>query len=103
GAAGAEHRQALAAKPLDRGFQRPLDRQAVRLALPADKTGAVIFDRQLVAGHGNWVPAGIGKPRNNAAASSRPRPGRRNLSGRNTPAPHATASRSSSTVPGGAR
>jgi hypothetical protein len=30
------------------------------LALPTDQTGAVILDRQLVAGHGNSVPAAIG-------------------------------------------
>ncbi len=42
----------------------------VRLALPADETGAAIFDRQLVAGHGRRVPGGSAKPRRNAAVSS---------------------------------
>ena len=101
GAAGAMDRHGLAAKLRDRGFERLLHRQPLRLALPADEPGAVIFDRQLVAGHGNKVPAGIGQPRRNAAASSGARPGRCSLNGRSAPDPQAIDSRSSSTVPGG--
>ena len=60
GAAGAVDADLLPAKAGDRGFERFLHRQAVRLALPADQPRAVIFDRQLVAGHGSTVPAAIG-------------------------------------------
>ena len=101
GAAGAMDRHGLAAKLRDRGFDRLLHRQPLRLALPADEPGAVIFDRQLVAGHGNKVPAGIGQPRRNASAARGARPGRCSLNGRSAPDPQATDSRSSSTVPGG--
>ena len=39
-------------------LQRLLHRRAVLLALPADEPAAVIFDRQLEAGHGRTAPAG---------------------------------------------
>ena len=59
-AARAVHRYRFAAKTHDCGFERFLHRQALRLALPADEPGAVIFDRQLVAGHNKIFPGGIG-------------------------------------------
>src|SRR5215831_9116974 len=90
----------LAAKPRDRGLERLLHRGAVRLPLPADQAAPVIFDLQLVAGHGSTVPAAIGKPRRKAAASSGMRPGRCSRNGRNTPSPQAIDRASSSTVPG---
>ena len=103
GAPGAEHGDASRRRTGDRGFQRLLDRQPVRLALPADEAGAAIFDRQLVAGHGSTVPGGSAKPRRKAGRVERARgPARCSRSGRNTPSPQATDRRSSSTVPGGA-
>src|SRR6516162_7040093 len=100
GAPGAVDGDPLAAKPTDRSFERLLHRQAVCLPLPAGEPGAVIFDRQLVAGHGSTVPAAIGKPRRKAAASSAARPGRCSRNGRNAPSPQAIERLSSSTVPG---
>ena len=52
GASGAEHGDALAGKSRDRFRQYALHRDAVVLRLPADKRRAVIFDGELVAGHG---------------------------------------------------
>ncbi len=52
----------------DRGFQRLLNREPVRLALPPYQPGSVIFDRQLVAGHGSTVP---GRYREAAQESAR--------------------------------
>jgi hypothetical protein len=66
GAAGAMNRYRFAAKLRRCGFERFLHRQPLRLALPADEPGAVIFDRQFVAGHGSWVPGAIEKPRRKA-------------------------------------
>ncbi len=83
----------------DRGFERFLNRKAVRLALPADQPAAVILDSQLVAGHGSLVPGRIGNPRRKAGASSAARPGRCSRKRRRTPSPHAIDRRSSSTVP----
>jgi len=60
GAAGTMDREMLAAEAVIAVFERFLHREAVRLALPADEPRAVIFDRQLVAGHGSTVPAAIG-------------------------------------------
>src|SRR5215472_15505802 len=100
GAPGTVQRDLLTAEPGDRRFERLLHRQAIRLALPADETGAVILDRQLVAGHGSTVPAAIGKPRRKADVSSGARPGRCSRNGRNTPSPQAIERLSSSTVPG---
>src|SRR5258705_5076366 len=99
GAPGAVDGDPLAAKAGDRGFERFLHRQTVRLALPADEPGAVIFDRQLVAGHGRTVPAAIGWPRRKADTSTAARPGRCTRNGRKTPSPQAIDSCSSSTVP----
>ena len=76
----------------DRGFEGPLDREPVPLPLPADQPGAVIFDGQLVAGHGRTVPGAIGKPRRKAGASSGARPGRCSRSNRSTPSPQAIVS-----------
>ena len=81
GASGAEYGRPVAGKPLKGGLERLLHREAVGLALPANEARPVIFDCQLVAGHGNRVPAGIGKPRRKASASSAARPGRCNRSG----------------------
>ncbi len=101
GATGPMDDHHLAAEIRDRGFERLLHRQSLRLTLPADEPGAVIFDRQLVAGHGSKVPAAIGKPRRNASASTGPRPGRCSRNGRSAPLPQAIDSRPSITVPGG--
>src|SRR5215469_17213517 len=78
----------------------PIYRGPVRLPLPADQSTPIIFDRQLVAGHGSTVPGAIGKPRKKAGASSGARPGRCTRSNRKTPSPQATDKCSSSTVPG---
>ena len=51
GAAGAVHAGALAAKGEKRVFQHFLDRDAVRLPLPADKRAAVVFESELIARH----------------------------------------------------
>ncbi len=59
GAAGAMDDNHLAAELRDCGFERLLHRQSLRLTLPADEPGAVVFDRQLVARHGSKVPAAI--------------------------------------------
>ena len=75
GAAGAVDGDALAAEALDGGFQDFLHRKPVPLALPADQAGAVIFERQLVAGHGRIVPGGMAKPRRNAGGLERGAPG----------------------------
>ena len=93
GAPGAMDGDYFAAEIRNRGFERFLHRQPLWLPLPADKPGAVIFDRQLVAGHGSKVPAAIGKPRKKASASTGPRPGLCRRNGRNTPAPQAIDSR----------
>ena len=50
----------FAVKPLDRGLEDLLHREPVGLALPTDQPGAVIFDNQLVTGHGSFVPGGMG-------------------------------------------
>ena len=50
-------------------FQDRLHRRAIRLALPTDKTGAVILDGQFVSGHDRIVPAGIVAPRRKALRS----------------------------------
>ncbi len=55
GAPGAEHGDAFAGKSRDRFGQHALHRDAVVLCLPADKRRAVIFDGELVAGHGNFA------------------------------------------------
>ena len=76
GAAGAMHDDRLAAEALDRLFEDLLHREPVRLALPADEAGAVIFERQLVAGHGSTVPARQGEAaQERRASSSAARPG----------------------------
>src|SRR3984957_8075331 len=101
GAAGAVDGDALAAEALGGGFQDFLHGKPVLLALPADQAGAVIFERQLVAGHGRIVPGGMAKPRRNASASSAARPARCNRSSLSAPWPQDMASFPSSTVPGG--
>ena len=63
GPPGAMHRDGLAGHLADRLFERLLDRFAQCLPLPADERPAVIFERQLPAGHERIVPAGIAKPR----------------------------------------
>src|SRR6516162_9208498 len=100
GASGAMYRDALAAELGDGGFERLLNRWPVGLPLPAGQSTAVIFDRQLVAGHGSTVPGAIGKPRKKAGVSSGARPARCTCSNRKTPSPQATDKCSSSTVPG---
>src|SRR5208282_3238370 len=102
GAAGAMHGDALAAEALGGGFQDFLHRKPVSLALPADQAGAVIFERQLVAGHGRIVPGGMAKPRRKAWDSSAARPARCNRTSRSASWPQAIARFPSSTVPGGA-
>ncbi len=51
GAAGSVHAGALAAKGEERVFQRFLDRDAVRLPLPANERAAVVFESEFVARH----------------------------------------------------
>src|SRR5215467_4548783 len=63
-------RSSFSTKPGDRGFEGLLHRERVRLPLPADQPGAVVLDRQLVAGHGSTVPGVSRKPRRNSGASS---------------------------------
>src|SRR5579863_5034116 len=103
GTTRAVHCEPLAAEALDRSLDDFLHRQAVILALPADETGAVIFEDQLVAGHGSRVPTGSGKPRRKAAPSVAPRPGRWRPTRRSAPAPEAIVGIASSTVPGAPR
>ena len=69
GAARTMHAHLFAAEALDRTLQRLLHRASVALILPADEAGAVVFEGQLVAGHGRRVPAGIGRPRSKASVS----------------------------------
>src|SRR5208282_5731449 len=102
GAAGAVDGDALAAEALNSGFQDFLHRKPVSLALPADQAGAVIFERQLVAGHGRIVPGGMAKPRRKTEDSSAARPARCSRISRSAPWPQAIARVPSSTVPGGA-
>ena len=72
GAPGAMHRDASRRRTASTASSSAcLHREPVRLALPADEAGAVIFDGQLVAGHGSTVPGGSAKPRRKAAASMR--------------------------------
>ena len=52
GAPGAVDRDLLAAERLDGGRQHALHRRAVVLDLPADERPPVIFDGELVTGHG---------------------------------------------------
>ena len=53
-------------------LERLLHREPVRLALPADEAGAVIFDRQLEAASSRrTVPGGKRKPRRNAGRIDR--------------------------------
>jgi hypothetical protein len=52
GAAGALHPHGPALEALDRFLQRLLNRAAVDLALPAGEGRPVVFDDELVAGHG---------------------------------------------------
>ena len=71
GAAGPVHAGALAAKGEKRVFQHFLDRDAVRLPLPADKRAAVVFESELVARHavrgaGGGRNQGAGRPRSRA-------------------------------------
>src|SRR6185312_14936136 len=83
GATGAVHNHALAAEFCDRVFERGLHRYPCGLALPADEAGAVVLDRQLVAGHGSTRPGGTANPRRKASASCAARPARWRRSGRN--------------------
>ena len=70
GASGALDRGALAGEGSDRVRQHALHRDAIVLHLPADKRGAVIFDGELVAGHGRQLRTqarAIGVPRKNSS------------------------------------
>src|SRR6516162_3889728 len=64
GAVNAHHR---AAELLDRALENLLHGKAIRLALPADEPGPVIFEGQLVAGHGRSVPRETAWPRRKEA------------------------------------
>ena len=50
-AAGAMDRRPLPRKAENGVFQRGLNRLPARLALPTDKTSAVVFERKAKAGH----------------------------------------------------
>ena len=63
GAPGSVARHLLAAEAEDRGLEHLLEREPVRLALPADEAAPVILERELVARHGSTVPAATVVPR----------------------------------------
>ncbi len=102
GPAGGLYRHRFAAERVDRLLQRLLHRRPVRLALPAAKRPAVIFEGQLVARHGrpSRVPTGTAKPRRNASAGIGRPPGRCTEVSARAPVPQATVRRSFSTSPG---
>src|SRR5258708_5686766 len=84
GPSRSRHANALAGKGHHGVLECSLDRRAVLLALPADERRAVVFDCELVAGHGvsssrhvgkattaggaRTVPAASVKPRKKASA-----------------------------------
>src|SRR5579863_2755172 len=101
GAARSMHAYLFATDRLDRGLQRALHRGTILLELPAAERRAVIFDRQLVAGHQTSRTGGFnGVPRRNSSAVIGCLPARCNSSTRNAPCAQAIVRRSSSTVPG---
>jgi hypothetical protein len=61
GPPGGDHRHLLAAESAHGVFQRLLHRSAFTLPLPAAKRPAVIFQDQLVAGHGEPSRAPTGR------------------------------------------
>src|SRR5690606_41955463 len=97
GAPGGLGAHLLAGKGENGLLQNLLDRVAVGLALPADKSGSVILDGELVAGHGypSTVPVKSPAPRRKAVASMAALPSRCTSSKRTAPSPHATVSPSS--------
>src|SRR5581483_10107043 len=100
GASGALHRDLFAGEGFNRRRQHALHRGRAGLNLPAGKGRAVVFDKELVAGHQhNLVPAGIAVPRKNSSVAIGCLPARFNSTSRTAPSPQATVSLSSSTVP----
>src|SRR5690606_14335865 len=102
GPARRDHLHLLAAEAAHGVFQRLLHRSAVALPLPAAKRRAVVFEDQLVAGHGvpSRAPTGRRNPRRKASADIGLPPARCTLVSRSAPSPQAMVRRSSSTSPG---
>ena len=98
----ARHR-VLAGEGLDGLREAALHRGAVLLHLPADEGRAVIFENELVAGHGGQpsaVPARSCTPRRNSSPVIGFLPARWTSVRRTAPSPQAMVKWSSSTVPG---